>query len=910
MKYIYLKLTNYIGIYNGMGLYDIEIDFSKSTHKVCVIKGTNGSGKSTIMNALSVFPDSSSSFIPGLPASKVIRLLYNGKIYEIKFFHEIKNNGLRDTTKAYISKQDVAGNLIELNPNGNVSQYRDIVYSEFQLDSNFATLSRLSMDDRGIGYMKPAERKRFVNSIIESLNAYNEIYKVITKRVSSLKAVMNSIVSRLGSIGDEDTLNQQVDSVQNELNRINRQRDLLMQDVASLKADVNSIDPDGAIQQEYSSISKQLDEASKELHHLVVTYQTNNMLFIPEVEQEILNNQLAEIADEIERHNNTLIELRGSKSAIADMVTDSSRQLSEIDRQISSIKTADYMNAQQSLINAINRRNDVLSKIQCTGIDPNAFTKDEYILALETVHEIVSMIDIFRSCFDYSTINECISAYRATGYTSFPPIKSTNQCQTVIDDYDRNQLIWYNQMMDAKRKVDLTKVLDNRPNDCTIDSCYFIHEAVEASKGDPESEYNRLREFYDSKVDEYTKCRVLKAQYDEYNNCLNQIHAIIRSIDKNGAILSRLPNGGIFTSKADFFEYLVGGESFTFIERMYRYIDLANYYEEYHVLEKEIVSLEKMVASIEASSGSISQLENTRESIKQSLFKYKDQMSSIQYSIDQTNNQITVLCTSRSEINTKRIPIINRIMELIRLEREYKSRIDTIQESMNRISSITDAINKKNIEIAQLDTAIGLKHKEREGYVFKINQLITYKTELADYEAQFALYDKIRYHSSPTTGIQLVFMQMYMGRILQVSNTLLRFLFDGKYVLQPFIINEMEFRIPCLGEGYINDDISSMSSSQSTMISMILSFALLYTSSTEYNIIKLDEIDDPLDEPNRAAFAQLLNRIMEIMGTEQCIMISHSSELIVENADLILLKSDGISSIPVDANVIWDFNTP
>ena len=52
MRFMYLKLTNYIGIYNGMGLYDIEIDFSRSMHKVCVIKGTNGSGKSSVIDAI------------------------------------------------------------------------------------------------------------------------------------------------------------------------------------------------------------------------------------------------------------------------------------------------------------------------------------------------------------------------------------------------------------------------------------------------------------------------------------------------------------------------------------------------------------------------------------------------------------------------------------------------------------------------------------------------------------------------------------------------------------------------------------------------------------------------------------------------------------------------------------------
>ena len=47
MRLLRLRLENYIGIYNGMGLDHIEIDFSKCLHKVLIIKGDNGTGKST-----------------------------------------------------------------------------------------------------------------------------------------------------------------------------------------------------------------------------------------------------------------------------------------------------------------------------------------------------------------------------------------------------------------------------------------------------------------------------------------------------------------------------------------------------------------------------------------------------------------------------------------------------------------------------------------------------------------------------------------------------------------------------------------------------------------------------------------------------------------------------------------------
>ena len=146
-----------------------------------------------------------------------------------------------------------------------------------------------------------------------------------------------------------------------------------------------------------------------------------------------------------------------------------------------------------------------------------------------------------------------------------------------------------------------------------------------------------------------------------------------------------------------------------------------------------------------------------------------------------------------------------------------------------------------------------------------------------------------------------------MGKIIALANELLGLLFQGQFAIQPFVINETEFRIPCLGNGYLNDDISSMSSAQVSMISMILSFSLLHHSSTRYNIIKLDEIDGPLDYNNRLFFIDVLNNIMNIMGTEQCIMISHNSELQVDNSDVILLKHDTSNTDYMRGNIIWSY---
>ena len=141
MKYQWIELQNYAGIYNGMRLNQIKIDFTKCKTNKILIRGDNGSGKSTLMSAINVNPDSNDKFIPNAEARKNLCIIDNGAEYIIRYIHPVTNAG-RGTTKGYISK-NINGEMVELNPNGNISSCKDILYQEFNLDSNFMALSQL-----------------------------------------------------------------------------------------------------------------------------------------------------------------------------------------------------------------------------------------------------------------------------------------------------------------------------------------------------------------------------------------------------------------------------------------------------------------------------------------------------------------------------------------------------------------------------------------------------------------------------------------------------------------------------------------------------------------------------------------------------------------------------------------------
>ena len=904
MRFTYLELENYIGIYNGMGLYKIQIDFAKAYHRICVIKGTNGSGKTTIQSALSLFPDGNESFIPDKPANKIVHVANGKNLYQIRFNHDIRPNGTRATTKAFIAK-----NGVELNTSGNVTSYKDILYEEFKLDPNFFALTRLSMDDRGIGYKRPADRKRFVNSIIESLEVYNDIYKTISKKANSIKAVMNNITSKLGSIGDKTSITEQRDAIDKEIAAIRAQRDEANGKIVAINATITSIDPDNYIQDLYKEVSTSLRQVESLLKKLITGYKSENKLFIPEVESKLLGEKLDKYYKDIAYFEQEAEKLKIAARSMIDQMSSIRSQLDLTISQLESLKSDEYIQYEQSLEEAKANASVYANRIAMTGIDPMAFTKNEYILALETVHEIINMVNLFRATYDYNMIERCISDYSAIGYVGMPSVLQTPEADDLIRDRDRAQEGYLRAIQQAETNVALANKLKNRPDNCTIDSCYFIADAVKIAATNPEATLTRLNAEYEQWRLDIQNAYQQQEYAQTYNSCINQIRTIIRSIDKNQAILSRLPNGGIFSSKAEFFEKLAGGQSFEYLDKLYQYLDMANDFEQYQSTMELVKQYEMHLNSMASQKESMRKVEEIRASLQKTLEELNVKLScnhkilqDIERCLDQAHSYV-------KHLNEVVIPRCDQIIDGINKRTQYRQQLEEIKDKMSQISSYADRRTEHYAQVKVFDSQLSYKQKERDDLNYKLRQIEEYESSLASYKEIYdKYYEKIRYHSSPTTGIQLVFMQLYMGKILDFSNKLLSYLFQGQYQLQPFIINEDEFRIPCMGNGYLNDDISSMSSSQLTMISMILSFALMSVSSTEYNIIKLDEIDDPLDEPNRAAFAILLDNIMDVMHTEQCIMISHSSEMITNNADIILLRSDGLVSVDPNSNVIWDFN--
>ena len=888
MRFGRIKLVNYIGIYNGLGLNEIDIDFTKCKHNKVIIKGRNGSGKSTLLTSLSPIPDKNNMFIPGLPASKYIEILDNDILYQINFIHGIKNNGDRETTKAYINKVILSnGDVQQLNPNGNVSSYNDIIYSELGLDSNFSTLSRLGSENKGLAHKTPSERKKFVSSIISSLDVYNDIHKSITKKSNTCSSMIKTLTSKINNIGDAESLKSSLANIDNRLKSLNTQKDNLINEYSSFKSKVEILDPNGSIQNTYNDIYSNLISINKKLTSVNDTiFNLENKLNPKQLKDWDFMNVLNENKELIK---STSISIQVLENDIQSLLLERDEQCKNINKKNEKLNSLqmdkNYRDLELAIKDCKQRIEEYKNIFKGLDIDNLNLSTNEFILGLSSLLEIKNIIDSFNSNIqDRDILIMAINYMNSNSYPDIEDIKSKLESSKNILEQKKIDLNKYNTLLQIKQKLSL------KPSNCNIKTCAFIRDAIEADNQNPEQNISLLvKEIEQLELDindyEYNISR-----YNEVIIVINQLNKICSDIIKYSNIFNKLPINNIFSNKDNLLQMILDGYPFNEITTLYKYIDYSNIIDEYKI-EKEKLYKYEIDYKI---------YESKNEIINDILYEMDDlnnKLNIIRNKIDKSNNELLILKTNLSNYNEIQIQLDNYILyidnrnELIREKNELISQYNKIKSDIQTIKDCISNLDLYSKKIEDINKEIEPLVKDKETINHGLIMLQEYLNEIKVYKDKYEKIEIIKRYSSPNKGIQTLFIEMYMHTTLSLANQLIEIIFGGDYILLPYIINDNEFRIPIGRYGLKNDDISSLSTAEVSMISMILSFVLFKQSSTRYNIPSLDEIDGGLDNHNRIKFDSLIDQIMNILNMEQILMISHNNELNMDNCDVIILKT-------------------
>ena len=896
MRFLTARFRGLQGLYRNSMTKDVFINFEKCKHNIIYIVGPNGSGKSTLMSALTLLPDPPSMYLDRELGEKEILVDCNGTIYNIHIQYPVYANGSRATTKAFISEITPGGGKVELNPNGTVGSFKDIVYSRFSLDPNFMSLSFLSVEDRGIVEKKPSERKKFVANLLESLEVYNDIYKTLVKRSSVFKSMINSITAKIDSVGNQDKLVMDKASIDNRIAMLETRKTELESAISASAASINIIDPNNEIRNLYNELADQYNTIKSNISLLreqakqfpVDTLDEATSLYLEEKQKEsVLLSEINHINEEIQRYANDL--------------EDENKSLFEKSQKLNALNDSIDFDAIGSTITALKEKIDSYEKLfKEIGITPGAVTKDEYIIGLNILENLRSSILNVKS---YSSDNAIsLACNHLLGKISIP-----NLIHQVEDEISYIESC-IDSIKEEKAKyaslIEKTKILDSRPDSCSIDTCLFIRDALNASKQDPVNKLNDASKRYDNAI---SILQELKSRLDGFkmaNKTYSDLNSVIRAFMNTRSIIEKLPISKNMFDMNYLVDIIMRGDPMNDIYRLYKYIDYANIFELYKNDSDNLKTLEIEQEKNNAKREIVDQLSRDIESIKNRIASINLSISS---SKDKYNSMNSELSNVKGSIdNLDKVIASYRTIERYESEKaEIESKLNTVSSNIQKISAEVESINKNRSLLASVNQELSPLNQTRDNINYSLSKLKDYQAELNDYTSRYNTIELLKKYSSPTKGgIQTIFMQLYMDKTLSLANQLLSLVFGGKLELLPYIINENEFRIPTKSNvsNLIVDDVSNCSTSEKSMIAMTMSFALAFHGSPVYNIVRLDEIDGGLDQDNRAMFPIICRNMVDMLNIEQCFVISHSSESDMTDIDIISLYQD---SWRLKGNVIF-----
>ena len=820
------------GIYSKSGKKEIIIDFTKCSHKIIYIIGKNGSGKSTLMSALHPFPDSPTMYIDKEIGEKEITYVHDGTYYNILIQYPVYANGTRAVSKAYIRETTPTG-TVELNPNGTIGSYKDVLNTKFALDPNFISLSYLSTEDRGIVDKKPADRKKAVASLLESIEVYNEIHKTLSSKSTVMKSLMGTITNKINTIGDSNKLISQREAYKQRIKFLTDEKQELEKKISAAEATINILDPNNSLQTTYKNLIEELDE----LKNRITVLKFKEDLSIEDVNELYVSNKelLVGISKDIESYQNSINELLIDRDEDAKRIAIKTQKLNGL---LSSSNIADLRKSIAEYKKKIFEYEKVFKEI---GIDGNCLTTDEYTTALSVLEDLRTSLTNIKSYADETALNLGSGAI----------IDNIPLAQMVIDSETRTNSM-NNDIVKLREKVSYYTglinnmvILKKRPAECKIDTCSFLTNAMEAMKEEPDKNLMICTEKIDKLKDEVAGSQEVHEGLKLALRVYNDLNNVLRNIKLNAGVLNKIPIGKKLLQGNTILERFRSGDQFNDIYDLYQYIEYANYFSMYN-------NDKKVLGDLEAEYRIIKSQESVVNDLQTEINELVKNTADIDNRIQDFNDKILSLQKQKVNIESNIEGINNTIVRLKKLKEcnnrkaEIESKINVLNDNISKISVEIDNINKLNSRLNAIVSELNPLIDEQEKIKYQCNKLYEYQTEWEQYNQQYSIIEMLKKYSSPTKGgIQTIFMQLYMDKTLNMSNQLLQMMFGGELQLLPYVINENEFRIPVqnLSTNLITDDISNCSTSEKCMVAMIMSFILAFQGSNIYNIVRLDEID-------------------------------------------------------------------
>jgi len=877
-----LILENFAPILAGTGKERIHINLRDSRERINVFIGKIGSGKTYILSHLQPFStvgtldvrNNDDPIIKEKDGLKVIVYSHMGHEYVIT--HKYTWTGTTHSKKSYVEKDG-----IELNPNGNRNTFEEIIELEFGINPSFLRLIRLGPNVINFIDMKATERKAYIASLLSETEFYLLLHKHWSQELRNLNTSASVLMNRLNVYGKKP------------------------------------ID-------EYEEDLEELEEAYNLLNHVIE--ELTQKKFALEAENKTLAGNLSR-KDFLEKGNilqNDIELMKHTKDELDELlktfeeypsITEVSRDIGKYDSLISSYSEK---------INTLEKRHDEISKElnNKRSVQAISCNKDHMISLKKTYNDLILQEEKYRN-----ELRGFKCSYSSAFLTGF--MEDLNLVNMLIDELlhydsdivkklynsDSSAITYAKKQIEILeyRKLKLQKMINNLrfsetyeplgklylPPFCPTKSCpfYATHPSIVQKKIGKNSSadeeiigYQTEIQDIDVEIYKYSDYSLIYSKLTTLKGYWNKMRPILKTI---GALrcdnLLQIVTTGRYEA---WYNYDKIVDTIDMIEKKDKHASLLETLKDIKSELNELEmnqdnSIEDIIASLEI------EKKNLEEEIEELEKKRNDATTQLK-----SYNDIYVILSDKSTHEMRHQEIISKLNIAEKELVDYLDNKKKIEDNFVVITSMERDLLLSKEKLSKLS-------EEIDATKTKINDM-KYTSEelnrvLQEQKWMSYMVDAV----SSKKGIPLVMVQLFLESCKDIINDMLYFVCEDNIEILEFDITENEFKIPYMINGQKIDDISKASQGQTSIVSTVMSFALVQkTGSLQYNIPLLDEMDAPLHKNEKQKFIAILFKYLDDIHSEQSFLITHDENVFTGYPVQVIMTTDEVVNQDTYKNVI------
>ena len=293
------------------------------------------------------------------------------------------------------------------------------------------------------------------------------------------------------------------------------------------------------------------------------------------------------------------------------------------------------------------------------------------------------------------------------------------------------------------------------------------------------------------------------------------------------------------------------------------------------------------------------------EEIQNTIDHYREQSEGIVHTLSNIEASSKKLIEQKAELEQDYLKLAaladqeKALNDKIEKQEKIQDIVDDMYEKLEAIHDRKRDIDEYNHQIDVFNEKLKLAQMDFNSLQARLNDISYAQKEYDELVQEQEILKYILDAASPSRGIPLVYVQIFLRECKEILNDLIADVFGDSIEILDFIINENEFRIPYAINGCPVDDVSRASQGQKSIISLALSFALMRQSNSRWNIMLLDEVDGPLHRNDRNKFISILYKQLAAIDANQVFLISHNFTFEGQDVNVIMTTDEHIERTPM-----------